>query len=83
MDDIELNLKIALLNERERIEGSTLETKQEKIRLLHQKQWELNKDISKLSIEIRDMKYVEDRKWNFKGQKEEEREEERLSTFAI
>jgi len=83
MDDIELNLKIALLNERERIEGSTLETKQEKIRLLHQKQWELNKEISKLSIEIRDMKYVEDRKWNFKGQKEEEREEERLSTFAI
>ena len=82
MDDIELNLKIALLNERERIEGSTLETKQEKIRLLHQKQWELNKEISKLSIEIRDMKYAEDRKWNFKGQKEE-REEERLSTFAI
>ena len=79
MDDIELNLKIALLNERERIEGSTLETKQEKIRLLHQKQWKLNKEISKLSIEIRDMKYAEDRKWNFKGQKEEER----LSTFAI
>lgn len=59
-----------------------LERKLKEIRLLHEEKRQLSRRINKLSIEIRDLKYAEDRKWNFKGQKEE-REEERLSIFAI
>ena len=86
MDELEERIKKVLMEERERIESSPLERKLKEIRQLHEERRLLGARIDKLSIEIRDMKYEEDRQWNFKGKridKQEKQEEERLSIFAI